>query len=83
MQNKKTIKKVLDELAKENPDLSYIRGMLEVLVDEEETAPIKFGSITAVENINRAKPPQMIELDEGELMDRSTAAALAKLKPSE
>ena len=33
---KRTIKKVLDELTKEKPDLSYIRGMLEVLVDGEE-----------------------------------------------
>ena len=33
---KRTIKKVLDELTKEKPDLSYIRGMLEVLVDSEE-----------------------------------------------
>ena len=32
----KTIKKVLDELGKITPDLSYIRGMLEVLVDEEQ-----------------------------------------------
>jgi len=30
----KTIKKVLEELTKEKPDLSYIRGMLEVLADE-------------------------------------------------
>ncbi len=36
MTNKKTIKKVLDELAKEKPDLSYIRGMLEVLMDEDD-----------------------------------------------
>lgn len=34
---KKTIKKVLEELAKDKPDLSYIRGMLEVLIDGEDT----------------------------------------------
>lgn len=33
---KKTIKKVLEELNKESPRLDYIRGILEVLVDEEE-----------------------------------------------
>lgn len=34
--NKKTIKKVLEELAKDKPDLSYMRGLLEGLVEEEE-----------------------------------------------
>ncbi len=33
---KKTIKRALEELKKETPDISYIRGMLEVLVDEDE-----------------------------------------------
>lgn len=35
MQNKKTLKKVLEELEKESPRLDYIRGMLEVLVEDE------------------------------------------------
>lgn len=38
---KKTIKKVLDELAKDKPDLSYMRGLLEGLYDEEEK-PIQY-----------------------------------------
>ncbi len=33
---KKTINKVLVELQKDTPDLSYIRGLLEVLVDNDE-----------------------------------------------
>lgn len=32
---KRTIQKVLAELSKDKPDLSYIRGLLEGLVDEE------------------------------------------------
>ncbi len=32
---KKTIQKVLNELKQEKPDLSYIRGLLEGLVEEE------------------------------------------------
>jgi len=32
---KRTIQKVLVELQKESPDLSYIRGLLEGLVEEE------------------------------------------------
>lgn len=33
---KKTIQKVLNELKADKPDLSYIRGLLEGLVDDEE-----------------------------------------------
>ena len=33
--NKKTIQKVIDELKNEKPDLSYIRGILETLMDSE------------------------------------------------
>lgn len=40
MQMKKIIKKVLDELAKDKPDLSYMRGLLEGLVEEEEQPKI-------------------------------------------
>ena len=40
----KTIKKVLEELTKEKPDLSYIRGMLEVLADEPTPIVVPVGS---------------------------------------
>lgn len=33
---KKIIQKALEELSKEKPDISYVRGMLEVLAGEEE-----------------------------------------------
>lgn len=31
--NRKTLQKVIEELKKDKPDLSYIRGMLETMVD--------------------------------------------------
>jgi len=37
---KKILKKVLDELAKDEPNLSYIRGLLEA-VSEDEVIPYK------------------------------------------
>ena len=33
---KKSLKKILDELNTESPRLDYIKGMLEVMIDEEE-----------------------------------------------
>lgn len=36
MQNKKILKKVLDELNQPIPRLDYIKGMLEVLIGDEE-----------------------------------------------
>ena len=39
--NQRTIKKVLDELAKDKPDLSYIKGLLEGLVDDVPSNAIR------------------------------------------
>lgn len=36
---KNILQKCIDELAKENPKLDYIRGMLEVLVEQEPEKP--------------------------------------------
>ena len=36
MNNKKVLRKCLEELEKPEPNISYIRGMLEVLCEEEE-----------------------------------------------
>lgn len=38
--NTHILKKCLDELGKETPDLSYVRGMLEVLAMSEENPPL-------------------------------------------
>ncbi len=43
---KKVLQKVLDELNKPEPRLDYIKGMLEVLIGEEEPTHILSGSNT-------------------------------------
>lgn len=43
MQN--SLKKIRDELQKESPDLSYIRGILEVLIEEDNIKPVPGPSI--------------------------------------
>ena len=45
---KKTLLKVLAELAKETPDLSYMRGLLEGLVEDEVPMPVATSFITPV-----------------------------------
>jgi hypothetical protein len=42
MKTKNTVQKVLNELKSEKPDLSYIRGLLEGLVEDEEYIPSKY-----------------------------------------
>lgn len=48
--NTRVLQKCLDELKKEKPDMSYIRGMLETLVEmgEEHIVNIDGGSTTPV-----------------------------------
>lgn len=73
---KRAIKKVLEELNKESPRLDYIRGMLEVLVDEEEykyvyKSPLNSSPITA----------QPVEIkDEASILDAKAAASLVTIK---
>lgn len=38
---KKSLQKILEELNKESPRLDYIKGMLEVLIDDENTPVIQ------------------------------------------
>ncbi len=45
---KKTIQKVLAELKTEHPDLSYIRGLLEGLVEEEVEVRSGFAQINPI-----------------------------------
>lgn len=44
---KKTIKKVLEELNRESPRLDYIRGMLEVLIEDEREPGLVVGAISS------------------------------------
>lgn len=62
---KKTITKVLAELKSEKPDLSYIRGLLEGLVEDEPTA-IMGGIVNMPAPMFRNYDPINIKSDEQE-----------------
>jgi len=47
---KKIIKKVLEELGKEKPDISYIRGLLEAVYEEEPVTPFTLPPNIPVKN---------------------------------
>lgn len=80
---KKVIKKVLDELAKPTPDLSYMRGLLEGLVEDEENptfyaskmsyaVPPKIGDVFPI--------PTEYAVDEASSLDALAKANLEKVK---
>lgn len=83
MQNQKTLKKVLEELAKDKPDLSYMRGLLEGLVDGEvihtvpyippSTDPIIWTKTTTSSAIPNA-------VDEAVIMEAKAKASLDTIK---
>lgn len=72
--NKKTIKKVLDELAKETPDLSYMRGLLEGLIEPDEFEYIAPKIMNANTPVNF---PSTI-VDEASALDAKARSALAR-----
>ena len=51
---------MLDELSKEKPDLSYIRGMLEVLLDEPESIVVP-NNTTVPQTMNSASTEYLID----------------------
>ena len=76
------LQKCLDELSKESPDLSYIRGMIEVLLATQEKPVLtleKFKSATdkifGSDAVQVEKP-----MDEGSILDAKARAALETVK---
>lgn len=70
----KVLKKILEELNKEKPDLSYIKGMLEVLIDD---TPVSTTSGTNDIGIVPIRIPMANRtLTEQEILDRETEARL-------
>lgn len=76
----KTIRKALDELNKENPRLDYVRGMLEVLVDEDKGISLP---ATVMRDIDTGKPklikPEPVVDDEAKMLDAYGKAMLGKV----
>ncbi len=75
----KILTKVLEELGKESPDLSYIRGMIETLVSlsPDEIALENFKPVYAVGSQMLKKEPVM---DEGATLDAMARASLETIK---
>lgn len=73
---KKTIQKVLSELKAEKPDLSYIRGLLEGLVDEE----VFVSAVSPSVNIPALRVAPTNTLDEGGVLDGVAKANLNNIK---
>ncbi len=68
--NKKTLQKVIDELNKDNPRLDYVRGILETLIEQEDSVTQSSPKYFSPENATLAKQ---------ELDTRLTAAEQAAL----
>ncbi len=82
--NRKILQKVLDELAKEKPDLSYIRGMLETLLEglpnektpeSKDIAPILYNTIGVP-----FTPSNVTVLSESQILENETKAKLESIK---
>lgn len=74
---KRVLKKVLEELVKDTPNLSYIRGMIEVLVEDDEVVvnsthlPIDIPKWV----VNNSTPV----LDESKILDSMAKANIAQV----
>ncbi len=61
------IRKAVEELEKDNPDLSYLRGMLESLVEED----VDFFEIGRAYGIEEAHPATSFINDKGKMDDEA------------
>lgn len=84
---KKTLKKILDELNKEVPRLDYIRGILEVLIENEDepikyvTTPASTTNFPIADNKGNVKVTSNEKiLDEAEMLDATAREKLAEVK---
>lgn len=68
----KKLKKILDELNKEVPRLDYVRGMVEMLVEQDE--------ILSVSKTISIKKDEVSTIDEGALLDAKAKASLETIK---
>jgi hypothetical protein len=54
--NKKTLQKALDELNKDTPRIDYVRGILEVLIGDDETTTTPI-ALPVTPQVNIVEPP--------------------------
>lgn len=81
------LKKCVEELSKDNPDLSYIRGMLETIIALNETQIIGYKTIHESKNIMiedgtlKVKKPIIVpaQSSEASMLDAQAASKLANV----
>lgn len=76
--NTKILQKVLEELNKEKPDISYIRGMVEVLASNEEASNPQLIPISLPNQVIHSNIPieSTLVLDEVAILDARARAAV-------
>ena len=62
--NKKALQKILDELNKDKPNISYIKGIVEVLVEDTLVFTPIISSTQPIENKSFKKPENSIGPDD-------------------
>ena len=77
----KTLRKILEELKTEKPDISFIRGMLEVLVEEEPTMSLKTPTIP-VASSKPIMPMHVPKDDEASVIEAYGKAMAGKIDVS-
>lgn len=85
MNNTKILTKCIEALKEEKPDLSYVRGMLETLVEMQPDAPIEVkysGKIETPPVITQFPPVIPTAMDEASMLNGMAAAAIAKGIPT-
>lgn len=84
MNNTRILTKCIEALKGEKPDLSYVRGMLETLVEMQELPQIVDRDKQAVVLLNSGTSPTYtapVPMDEGGMLDAKAKAALATMPP--
>lgn len=77
----KQLRKILEELNKEKPDTSYIRGMLEVLIDEDSDSFLITDMSGKTRVTTNEKQIAKIRQDEASIMDAETKAKMQAIDP--
>ncbi len=81
MDNKRALKKILEELNQDKPRIDYVKGMLEVLIGDEttdkKTIVLRDNDTGSFKEVN-VVPSK--ELDEGKILDNMAKANLETVK---
>lgn len=77
--NTKILTKVLEELNKDKPDISYVKGMIETLVSLEEVTTVG-STIIHANTIPSNRAIADVSLDEAAILDAQAKASLETIK---